>query len=248
MQTLAKKRFRCYNHLMRIFAISDLHLSINNPKPMDIFGEVWDNYLDEITDFWEKNISDDDIVLIAGDISWAMKTEDVVPDLQYVGSFKGKKIILRGNHDYWWHSISTVRNLLPHGTYAVQNDCLRIGDCLICGSRGWTTPEPNKDFAPDDKKIYDRELIRLKLSLDDMKKKRQEGDKVIVMMHYPPFNSTFSSSPFTRLINEYKVDAVVYGHLHGKSVRTKSKVVVDGTQYYLTSCDMIGNIPVEILI
>ena len=232
-----------YNQSMKVFAISDFHLSINNPKPMNIFGEVWDNYLDDIVRFWQENISDEDIVLIAGDTSWAMNLDGVKADLEFLGAFKGKKVLLRGNHDYWWHSISALRAILPYNMYAVQNDCLRIGDFLICGSRGWTTPE-NGIFADDDKKIYDRELIRIKLSLDEMSKQRKEGDKVFVMTHFPPFNSKFESSPFTRLIGSYHVDKVVYGHLHGKNVRAKSVVSLDGTDYVLTSRDMINNTPV----
>jgi predicted phosphohydrolase len=130
--------------------------------------------------------------------------------------------------------------------YAVQNDCLRIDNLLVCGSRGWVTPEM-KNFSGDDKKIYDRELIRLKLSLDEMSKMRKEGDKVVVMMHFPPFNSKFESSPFTQLIASYSPDKVIYGHLHGKSVRAKKSVVVDGVEYLLTSCDLIDNIPILVL-
>ncbi len=231
---------------MRIFAISDFHLSINNPKPMDIFGEVWENYLETIEEFWKNNITDVDVVLISGDTSWAMSMDAVLPDLEYLGSFAGKKVLLRGNHDYWWHSISALRKVLPYNFYAIQNDCIRIDRLLICGSRGWTTPEKNKEQTAEDKKIYDRELIRIKLSLEEMRKKRLPGDKVIVMMHYPPFNSTYANSPFTDLIKEYQVDAVVYGHLHGKNVRANKVVCVDGIKYYLTSCDMIGNTPIEI--
>ena len=116
---------------MKVYAISDLHLSIFSPKPMDIFGEVWSNYLDEISAYWEENIADDDLVLIAGDISWAMTLDAVKPDLNYISGFKGKKVLLRGNHDYWWHSISALRGMLPYGVYAVQNDCLRFGDVLL---------------------------------------------------------------------------------------------------------------------
>ena len=119
---------------MKVYAISDFHLSINNPKPMNIFGPAWDNYLDDITDFWQKNISDDDIVLIAGDTSWAMNLDGVKADLEFLGALKGKKVLLRGNHDYWWHSISALRTILPYDMYAVQNDCLRIGNVLICGT------------------------------------------------------------------------------------------------------------------
>ena len=233
---------------MKVFAVRDLHLSINNPKPMDIFGEVWNNYLDEISAFWEKNITDDDVVLIAGDISWAMTLENVKPDLDYLGRFKGKKVLLRGNHDYWWHSISALRNILPYNMYAVQNDCLRFGDLLVCGSRGWATPEPGAAQTDEDKKIYDREIIRMRLSLETMAKMRGENDKVVAMTHYPPFNSKFDPSPFTKLFEEFGVKMVIYGHLHGKNVRAKLTLEKNGVTYYLTSCDMISNTPVEILI
>lgn len=231
---------------MKVFAISDFHLSINNPKPMDIFGEVWNNYLDTISSFWNTNVTNDDVMLIAGDISWAMTLDAVLPDLDYLASFPGKKVLLKGNHDYWWHSVSALRGVLPYGMYAVQNDCVRIGDRLICGSRGWTTPE-SKSFTDADKKIYDREVIRLKLSLEEMKKQRSAGDRVIAMMHFPPFNSRFEETPFTRLMTEYEVDAVVYGHLHGKKARTTPRLTLGGVDYLLTSCDQIENTPVFVL-
>ena len=243
---IAKLVLVCYNMSMKVFAISDLHLSINSPKPMNIFGEVWDNYLDDISLFWRDNITGDDIVLIAGDVSWAMTLENVKPDLEYIGKFSGKKVLLRGNHDYWWHSISALRNILPYNMYAVQNDCLRFGDLLVCGSRGWTTPEPNGVQTEEDKKIYDRELIRMRLSLESMMKMRGENDKVVVMMHYPPFNSKLESSPFTALFEEFGIKTVVYGHLHGKNVRSKLVFNKNDVTYYLTSCDMLNNIPIEI--
>ncbi len=230
---------------MKVFAISDLHLSINNPKPMDVFGGAWNNYVQEIVDFWQANITNDDIVLLAGDFSWAMKLDGVKPDLEFIGGLPGRKVLLKGNHDYWWHSVSALRAILPYNMYAVQNDCLRIGNILICGTRGWTTPE-KKDFSAEDKKIYDREAIRLSLSLEAMRKERRSGDFVIAMTHYPPFDSTFSPSPFTEQMTASGVDAVVYGHLHGRTPRLKKVVTIDGIPYYLTSCDMISNIPVVI--
>lgn len=234
-----------YTVPMKVFAISDLHLSINNPKPMDIFGERWDNYLEKISESWENCVSEDDTVLIAGDISWAMTLESAVPDLKYIGGFKGKKVILRGNHDYWWKSISGVRAMLPAGMFAVQNDCVRVDDLLLCGSRGWLSPDV-KQFTAEDKKIYDRELIRTRMSLDAMRAERRDGDRVVAMMHYPPFNSRLERSPFTELFTEYEVDAVVYGHLHGKDCRVSRETVIDGIKYYLTSCDLVDNRLVEI--
>ena len=230
---------------MKVFAISDLHLSINSNKPMNIFGPVWENYLDKIEQSWNKLVSDDDVVLISGDISWAMKLNDAIPDLNYISQFKGKKIILRGNHDYWWSSISGVRSVLKPNMFAIQNDAIKIGDTIFCGTRGWTVPETTHK-TPDDEKIYKREVIRLGLSLQDAKRLQQNNEKIIVMMHYPPFNSKMEDNEFTNLIEQYGVKTVVYGHLHSYDKKQKLIVYKNNVKYYLTSCDLIGNELIEI--
>lgn len=232
---------------MNIFSLSDFHLSISSPKPMNIFGKVWDNYLDQIKSECDK-LTDDDILLIAGDISWAMTLEEAKPDLDFIGSLKGRKILIRGNHDYWWKSISAVRNSLPNNVYALQNDCVKFDNIIFTGSRGWTTPEPNECLPPDEQKIYDRELQRFKLGLESAKKMRENGDKTIVLCHYPPFNSTFAKTKFTDLFGEYDVNAVVYGHLHGANVKYCKVVAIDNITYYLTSCDLVRNKPIPIKI
>ena len=122
---------------MKIFSISDLHLDINNTKPMNIFGPVWENYLDKIVTDWNEKVSNEDIVILAGDYSWAMKLEEVAPDFEFLNKLKGTKIIIRGNHDYWWSSLSKVRALLPENVYALQNDAIKIGNYIFCGNRGW---------------------------------------------------------------------------------------------------------------
>ena len=231
---------------MRIYAISDLHLSINNPKPMNIFGHAWDNYIDVITADWKDKVASEDVVLIAGDISWAMYLENAKPDIDFIAALPGNKIILRGNHDYWWKSISAVRSMLPEGMFALQNDSVKIGDVVFCGSRGWTVPD-GKTQTEDDKKIFDREVIRMGLSISDAEKKRGDGDKTVAMIHYPPFNGRLEPSPFTQLFDSGGVNAVVYGHLHGAS-RAEKLTRMGGIDYYLTSCDMVGNHLVEIKI
>ncbi len=231
---------------MKVFAVSDLHLSINNPKPMDIFGPAWDNYVDILCTEWQKKVGEDDIVLIAGDISWAMYLTDAVKDLEFISKLNGKKIILRGNHDYWWKSISAIRSVLPSGMFAVQNDSIKIGDYVICGTRGWTIPENNEKRNEEDEKIFQRELIRLKLSLESAKAKQTNCEKVICMLHYPPFNSKREDSEITQLLEEYNVDCVIYGHIHGTSCRAELEVKKNGIDYFLTSCDLIKNSPVEI--
>lgn len=226
---------------MKVFAISDLHLSLCGQKPMEIFGDAWDNYLDKIKSDWLERVKEDDVVLIAGDISWAMKIDEFKIDAEYLNVLPGKKIIIRGNHDYWWGSLSQVRNALTHNVYALQNDCIKLDNLIICGTRGWVIPERGQILDAEDDKIYKRELIRAKLSLDAMKKIRTEGDRVIFMIHYPPFNSSRCDNEFMKLFRDYEVNDVIYGHLHGKQVRAVVKETIGDINYYLTSCDLVDN-------
>ena len=226
---------------MKIYAISDLHLSTSCDKPMDIFGGNWEGYTEKIIENWENKITDDDLVLIAGDISWAMRLEETKTDLEWIDKLPGKKIIIKGNHEYWWKSISAVREVLPDSIMAIQNDSIKIGDYIICGTRGWTVPEENKEFLPEDEKIYKREAERLKLSFKTVEKVREEGDVVIALVHYPPFNVHREDNLFTEIFENNKVDIVVYGHLHGKSVKADKIVYKKGVKYYLTSCDQVDN-------
>ena len=230
---------------MKIFAISDLHLSVNNSKPMDIFGPVWDGYLDKIFSQWKNLVSSDDLVLMAGDLSWAMKLEEVVPDIYLLKNLPGKKIIIRGNHDYWWKSISSLRALLPTDFYAIQNDALKFDNVIVCGTRGWKGVEKYPTLLDEDKKIFDREVLRLGMTLENASKLRQEGDKLVCMIHYPPVDIFRNDSPFSELIKKYKVDAVIYGHLHGQKGLT-TYFEKDGIPYYLTSCDIVENNLTEI--
>ena len=230
---------------MRIYAISDLHISTNTNKPMDIFGGNWVGYLDKIKADWKEKVCDDDLVLIGGDISWAMNIEDAEKDLQTLKDLKGKKILIKGNHDYWWSGIGKVRDILPDNFYALQNDSIRFDGVVICGSRCWSVPG-SPDFTEQDMKIYLRETERLKLSLSAASKLKQDGDKLIALIHYPPFNVKRENSAFTEIFEQNKVDTVVYGHLHGKSVRADRLVNRNGIKYYLTSCDQVDNKLTEI--
>lgn len=230
---------------MKVYAISDLHISTNTNKPMDIFGGNWVGYLDKIKTDWEQKVNDDDIVLIGGDISWAMNIEDAKKDIETLTGLKGKKVFIKGNHDYWWSGIGKVRDMLPYSFYALQNDSMRFDGFVVCGSRCWSVPGA-PDFDERDRKIYLREVERLKLSLASAKKMMQDGDKLIALIHYPPFNVKRENSLFTDLFEENKVDIVVYGHLHGKDVRSDKLVVKNGIKYYLTSCDQVDNKLTEI--
>ena len=225
---------------MKFFAISDLHMSTTSPKPMDIFGSKWVDYLEKIKEDWNAKVCDEDVVLIGGDISWAMDLPDAITDINTLSSLKGKKVFVRGNHAYWWKSISRVRASLPDGFYALQNDSVKFGNVIICGSRAWSV-EGSPDFKESDRKIYLREVERLKLALKDAEKIKQDGDEIWCLIHYPPFNVKRENSLFTELFESYGVKKVIYGHLHGKDSRADLKVVKNGIEYLLTSCDLIDN-------
>lgn len=230
---------------MNIFAISDLHMSVANPKPMNIFGESWNDYLSVIEKDWKEKVQDDDVVLIAGDISWAITLDDALKDMQYFYNLPGKKIFIRGNHDYWWKSITRIRENLPENCIMLQNDAVKIENCVFCGSRLWLVPG-SPDFCEHDNKLYLREIERLRLAFFKANELREEGDKLICMTHYPPFNVRREHNAVTDLMEENHVTAAIYGHLHGKDARADLVVKKNNVPYYLTSCDLVGNKLVKI--
>jgi predicted phosphohydrolase len=231
---------------MKIFAISDLHLSFQTNKPMDLFGYAWTDYESRIMQDWNSKVTQDDIGIIAGDISWAMRMGEAVKDFEYLGKLNGTKIIIRGNHDYWWSTISKVRSSLPCGVEALQNDSIKVGGVVFCGTRGWRVPERKARQTEEDKKIFAREVMRLEMSLQDAKSKAIGKEKIVAIMHYPPFNATRDDSAFTELLEKYGVSACVYGHLHGKNCRDELCTTKNGIKYYLTSCDLMQHQVAEI--
>jgi len=228
---------------MRFFAIADLHLSNANPKPMDIFGGNWQGHPEIIFERWQATIQEDDVVLIPGDISWAMTLNDALLDLNDIDAVPGTKVILRGNHDYWWSSVSKVRSHLPKSIYALQNDALLLGDTVIAGARGWSCPG-SYDFKENDHKLYNREANRLKLSLEAAK--QYDKEKLIVMMHYPPANPKLEPSLFTDILLEAKPDIVVFGHIHGES-QAMSLPDLGATKVHFVAADALEFYPKQIL-
>lgn len=225
---------------MKIFAISDLHLSFSSDKPMDIFGTMWENHFEQIVEDWQNKVSDDDIVLLAGDLSWAMTFENALIDVNEIEKLKGKKVIIRGNHDYWWQSYTKMYKIFAEkNIFAIQNNAFKFGNFVFCGTRGWTLPESNK--TPEDEKVYNREVIRYELSLKEATKLKGENDKIIAMLHYPPFELNNADTAFTDLSEKYGVEKVVYGHLHGRYGRTEILHEKNGVEYIMTSCDKLGN-------
>ena len=228
---------------MAIYAISDLHLAFSSDKPMDIFGEKWVQHDEKIKNNWIEKVTEDDLILIAGDISWAMNPSESKEDLDWIDKLPGKKIISKGNHDYWWGSITKL-NKLYENTKFLQNNFYVYEDYAICGTRGWVCPGSDK-FTSKDEKIYLRELVRLRLSLDAAKGAGYQ--KFIVMLHYPPTNEKFEESEVQKILKEYNVEKVIYGHLHGVALSRVLNGNIDGVEYILTSADFINFSPKRIL-
>jgi predicted phosphohydrolase len=228
---------------MALYAISDLHLASNEDKPMDIFGEKWYKHDEKIKENWLELIKEDDTVLVAGDISWSMRMDESREDLEYIHNLPGTKILVKGNHDYWWTSITKLNNLYEDMNF-IQNNFFTYNDYAICGTRGWVTPNYSK-FTAHDKKIYDRERIRLKLSLEMAKKAGY--NKIIVMLHYPPTSEAFEDSGFIDLFKEFNVEKVIYGHLHGYGLINVFEGIKENIEYILTSCDYLNFKPIKIL-
>ncbi|OAT81253.1 metallophosphoesterase [Desulfotomaculum copahuensis] len=236
---------------MKIYAISDLHLSFAcrpapgklqvcpQYKPMDEVDQSWVNHAGRIFENWTRIIKSDDVVLVPGDISWAMRLDEARYDLQYLGLLPGRIVAVQGNHDYWWQSISRVRAAAPANVRFIQNDHLRLGNLVICGTRGWLCPN-GAYFKPEDEKIYQRELIRLTNSLQSV---RSVAADIMVIMHYMPTNEKHDYSDFIRIFQEYGVKHVVYGHLHARACRYRLPDRAWGINFYLASADYLSFTP-----
>lgn len=196
-----------------IWSIGDLHFDYTKDKAMDIFGVNWINHEDKIIDFWENNVSDNDLVLVPGDISWALKLEDGLVDLNRIDALPGMKCFVKGNHDYWWGTKAKLEQLNLKSIHFIYNDAFKYKNYIICGTRGWI-PKDSEIFTDDDLKVFSRELNRLKLSLEYYKD-RDEYDKIVII-HYPPFGYDRLPNEFLELMAEYKVKYCLYGHLHSE--------------------------------
>jgi len=237
---------------MSIFAIADLHLSFapDSDKPMDVFGHRWDNHTERIRESWCSLVSEDDTVVVAGDISWGMKLPDAVYDLDWVDALPGHKVMLKGNHDLWWSGINRLNNMYDSITF-LQNDafCVHLDDerdIWICGSRGWLTPDDD-DFTDGDEKIYKREILRLRASLDFAVNSAKAADpvkediEIIGFLHFPPVSKPDRFSGFMQAFEDYGVKEVYYGHIHGEDgFRSAVQGEYYGTTYRLISADYLN--------
>ena len=223
---------------MNIYAIGDLHLSGEPPaKPMEIFGEHWLGHKEKIKNNWLATVSDEDVVIICGDISWAMGVKNAAEDLAWLAQLPGRKLLLRGNHDYWWSSLAKMQQLYGEHFEFIQNDCTMVENIAICGTRGWVLPSA-ENFTAEDEKIYKREDLRLELSLEAACKHNPAA--IIVAMHYPPLFAADEHTLFTDLMEKYHVNHCVYGHIHGENHVLTFEGEREGVNYKLVSCDTQG--------
>jgi uncharacterized protein len=248
-----------------IWAIADLHLSFGIPgKEMDVFGDEWRDWTAKLQAHWVERIQPEDLVLLPGDISWATHLEDALPDLQWIDKLPGTKVMIKGNHDYWWSSKSKIAAILPPSLHIIQNDAFSFQGVSIAGARLWDTAEFNfnayidiKENTPakkltsyegrndTNKKIYHRELSRLELSLKEMD---AQAPLKICMTHYPPIGAELEDSVASRLLEKYSVDICVFGHLH--SLKNDARPLFgekNGIHYHLTSCDYLNFQPLQLL-
>jgi len=206
---------------MTLFAIADPHLGFGVDKPMHIFGNRWMDHERRLADNWRQLVGVEDTVLMPGDISWAMQLGDALPDLQFLDRLPGRKILSRGNHDYWWTSLAKMErfcqeNQLNTISFLRNNGLVIPPDRIVCGSRGWILPD-DPDYTRADEKIYLREANRLRLSLTDAAARRMPGYELIACLHYPPYGRSGQSTLFTALLEEFHVSRCIFGHIHGGS-------------------------------
>lgn len=224
-----------------IFALADLHLDYTGEKSMEVFGLNWENYQDRIFNNWNDVVGSGDTVLIPGDISWAMDLAHAAIDLKKIDDLNGRKILMKGNHDYWWTSLNKINNLGLDSVDFLQNNSFSIDGYDICGTRGWI-PRDHKDFTDHDEKIFTRELMRLGNSLG------ASGDhKKIVMLHYPPINQDKKFNEFYDICLDNNVEYLIYGHLHGIGHALIKEGKFEGIDIKCVAGDYINFTPVRIV-
>jgi len=222
---------------MAIYVISDLHLSFGVNKPMDVFGDKWKDYEEKIKNDWLSRVEPEDYVIIAGDFSWATYLEEAIEDFTFLNNLPGKKILLKGNHDYWWETVTKMNNFLKKHQFEnilfLHNNCIETEETILCGTRYWAIEEGQ----PNDK-IFHREIERAKMSLKEAEKLNQkrleeglERKPVIMITHYPPDYLLINS------LREYPIKLWLYAHIH--SNYDESKIQIEGIPTYLTSCDYL---------
>lgn len=229
----------------RVWAIADLHLSSSGAKPMAVFGEAWRDHASRIAGAWDAAVSGDDVVLLPGDLSWARGLAEAEADLSWIGARPGRKILLRGNHDSWWSSLAKVRRILPDSCSLLQNVAFEAAGWVVVGARGWTSPD-DPEAEEGDRAIFERELGRLRMSVEDADRRFGRERPRIAMLHYPPWIEGRPPTAVVGILAGGGVRECVYGHLHGEDRRLGVTGLRDGIRYRLVAADAVGFAPAEI--
>ena len=227
---------------MALYAIGDLHLSLSTDKPMDIFGDKWQNYVEKIRQGFAP-LTEDDVTVLCGDLSWGMSLQQSLADFQFIHQLPGKKILLKGNHDYWWETASKMQRFFDENGLTsleiLHNNCLFYGDLALCGTRGWFYELDNA--GTHNEKMLAREAGRLETSL------QAAGDREkLCFLHYPPLYQGYECPELLRLLQRYRVKACYYGHLHGAAQKRALEGVHYGTDFHLVAGDWLDFVPKKI--
>lgn len=226
---------------MSLFAIADLHLSLGADKPMDIF-KGWENYTEKIENNWRKVVSENDTVVIAGDVSWSMSLSNLSADFKFIQALPGRKLIIKGNHDYWWDTMTKMKNYIKNSGFntieIIHNSAEKVDGVdgiAVCGTRGWFYD------AAGDKKILMREAARLETSISIAEK---AGLEPVVFLHYPPFCVGYCCTEIMEVLKAHNVRRCYFGHLHGRAAATAFEGEHEGILFRLISCDHTGFAPI----
>lgn len=235
---------------MSVFVIADLHLATaDSQKSMEVFGKRWKNYIQKIRDNWQRVVSDSDTVILPGDISWGLATSDALDDLLFLESLPGTKIIMKGNHDFWWSTVSKLNKFFEENNIRtiklLNNNALEVENYIVAGSRGWFTDKSmqNVEEDVDYDKIINREAIRLRMSLNEAVKLRRDTDReVVVFLHFPPVWGEFICSPIIDLLKEYNIKRCFFGHIHGVYT-CPDMFEFENIKFYMISADFLDFLP-----
>ena len=234
--------------------MADLHLSSDGTKSMDVFGPRWKDYMEKIKKNWTAVVTDEDTVIVPGDISWSLHLEDSLDDLRFLDSLPGQKLIGKGNHDFWWSTLSKMNAFLKENKITsirfLYNNAFVFDDCIVCGTRGWFLDEEQQNTVGevDFQKIVNREWIRLKLGLDEARALQEKNEKrlpILVFLHFPPLWNDFVCREFIDLFHEYGVKTCYFGHIHGTYYVPRC-VEFEGIDFVLTSADYLNFSPMPV--
>lgn len=238
---------------MSIFALADLHLALSNPeKSMDVFGSGWEGYIPKIRDNWMNTVTTSDTVLIPGDISWATYIAKAEEDFRFISDLPGRKLLSRGNHDYWWTTMKKMEEFFEQKGFNnlqfIRTNVVEVEGCLISGTRGWMIESRDSIEGSDNRKIYEREKLRIGMCIDKLNEADPTHNKKhLLMIHYPPVTSNMEFTEFAHMMAEGGIDICVYGHLHGKAHKKAFEGDFEGTEFVCASADYTGFCPVKIL-